>query len=100
VRHSPENGHIRVQLAELDQQCVFVIEDEGPGIPDHQLSKVTERFYRVDKARGRQSGNHGLGLAIVKELVELHGGSLGLSNISPHGLRVEVRLPKSLEPQT
>jgi two-component system phosphate regulon sensor histidine kinase PhoR len=99
VRHSPENGHIRVQLAELGQQCVFVIEDEGPGIPDHQLSKVTERFYRVDKARGRQSGNHGLGLAIVKELIELHGGNLSLSNISPHGLRLEFTLPVSLESQ-
>jgi two-component system phosphate regulon sensor histidine kinase PhoR len=100
VRHSPENGHIRVQLVESDQQCVFTIEDEGPGIPERKLLKATERFYRVDKARGRQSGNHGLGLAIVKELLELHDGKLSLSNISPHGLRVEFTLPVSLEPQT
>jgi two-component system phosphate regulon sensor histidine kinase PhoR len=93
VRHSPEKGRIRIQLAESNQQCIFVIEDEGPGIPDKKLSKVTERFYRVDKARGRQSGNHGLGLAIVKELVELYDGSLSLSNISPHGLRVGFSLP-------
>lgn len=95
VRHSPEKGHIRIQLAESNQQCVFTIEDEGPGIPERKLLRVTERFYRVDKARGRQGGNHGLGLAIVKELVELHDGSLRLSNISPHGLRVEFTLPKS-----
>ncbi len=99
VRHSPEEGRIRIQLAESDQQCVFTIEDEGPGIPERKLPRVTERFYRVDKARGRQSGNHGLGLAIVKELVELYDGTLSLSNISPHGLRAEFRLPKSLDPQ-
>jgi two-component system phosphate regulon sensor histidine kinase PhoR len=99
VRHSPEKGHIQIQLTESNQQCVFTIEDEGLGIPERKLLKVTERFYRVDKARGRQSGNHGLGLAIVKELVELHNGSLSLSNLSPHGFRVEFKLPKSLDPQ-
>jgi two-component system phosphate regulon sensor histidine kinase PhoR len=99
VRHSPEKGHIRIRLTESNQQCVFTIEDQGPGIPERKLLKATERFYRVDKARGRQSGNHGLGLAIVKELVELHNGSLSLSNISPHGLCVKFTLPKSLKPQ-
>ena len=100
VHHSPEKGCIRIQLAESDQQYVFVIEDQGPGIPEHKLPRVTERFYRLDKARGRQSGNHGLGLAIVKELVELHGGNLSLSNISPHGLRVEFTLPMPAESLT
>ncbi len=95
LRHSPEHGHIRVQLTESDQQCLFIIEDQGPGIPERELSKVTERFYRLDKARGRKNGNHGLGLAIVKELVELHDGSLSLSNISPRGLHVEFTLPRS-----
>jgi len=99
VRHSPENGEIRIQLSESNQQYAFIIEDQGPGIPDNELSRVTERFYRVDKARGRQSGNHGLGLAIVRELVELYDGSLNLSNLSPHGLRVEFTLPRLLEPQ-
>lgn len=99
VRHSPENGEIQIQLSESNQQCVFVIADQGPGIPEKKLPRVTERFYRVNKARSREGGNHGLGLAIVKELVELHDGTLSLSNISPHGLRVEFTLPESQKSQ-
>jgi two-component system phosphate regulon sensor histidine kinase PhoR len=93
AQHSPANGTIRVRLREHGQTCLVEIEDEGAGIPEKKLARVTERFYRVDKARSRSGGGHGLGLAIVKELLDAHDGTLKLSNVSPHGLRVEIALP-------
>ena len=99
VNYSPAGSQIRWALRVSDQYCSIVIEDQGEGIPEKELSRVTERFYRVDKARTRKNGGHGLGLAIVKELAEKNGGEIKLSNGvekaggSFCGLRVEVLLP-------
>ena len=60
----------------------LAVSDEGPGIPEEDLSRVFERFYRVDKSRARDPGGTGLGLAIVKHLVELHGGTVRAENRS------------------
>ena len=67
--------------------------DEGPGIPDGDLSRVFERFYRVEKSRARDPGGTGLGLAIVKHLVELHGGEVRAENRAEGGARFTVSLP-------
>ena len=67
--------------------------DEGPGIPDGDLSRVFERFYRVEKSRARDPGGTGLGLAIVKHLVELHGGEVRAENRAEGGARFTVTLP-------
>lgn len=93
VQHAPQQGHVRVLVSAAERQCRIDIEDNGPGIPEKELPRVTERFYRVDRARSRKQGSHGLGLAIVRELVEAWGGSLRLANIEPHGLHVEIVLP-------
>ena len=66
--------------------------DNGPGIPAEDLGRVFERFYRVDKSRGRPGGT-GLGLAIVKHLADLHGGSVAVENVPGGGARFAVRLP-------
>ena len=66
--------------------------DEGPGIPDEDLSRVFERFYRVDKSRARDPGGTGLGLAIVKHLIELHGGSVRAENGPERGARFTITL--------
>jgi signal transduction histidine kinase len=71
--------------------------DNGPGIPAEDLGRVFERFYRVDKSRGRPGGT-GLGLAIVKHLADLHGGSVTVENEPGGGARFEVRLPASAPP--
>ena len=65
----------------------------GPGIPDDDLGRVFERFYRVDKSRARDPGGTGLGLAIVKHLVELHGGEVRAENRAEGGARFTIALP-------
>ena len=66
--------------------------DEGPGIPEEDLPRVFERFYRVDKSRARDPGGTGLGLAIVKHLVGMHGGSVTVANREPTGARFTITL--------
>ena len=65
----------------------------GLGIPEEDLARVFERFYRVDKARSRELGGTGLGLSIVKHLVELHGGDVRVENRPDGGVRFTVTLP-------
>jgi len=93
INYSPDKGHINLRMLRLDGSCKVVIEDEGPGIPEKHLPRVTERFYRVDKSRNRQMKSHGLGLSIVKELLDSNDGELKLSNRDPNGLRAEFILP-------
>ena len=69
------------------------VTDHGPGIPREHLPRVTERFYRVDAARSRESGGTGLGLAIVKHIVERHKGALEVKSTIGVGTSVTVRLP-------
>ena len=76
ITYAPEQTTIRIEATRSDGQIAIVVSDEGPGIPEEDLSRVFERFYRVDKSRSRDPGGTGLGLAIVKHLVELHGGDV------------------------
>lgn len=69
------------------------IDDEGPGIPEPELSRVLEPFYRVEESRSRETGGFGLGLAITQSIVQAHGGTLKLSNRPTGGLRASIALP-------
>jgi len=69
------------------------IADEGPGVPEADLEKIFERFYRVDSSRNRDSGGRGLGLAICRQFVEASGGRIYAKNRKPHGLEVMIELP-------
>ncbi|MGO4424399.1 sensor histidine kinase [Streptomyces sp. MCAF7] len=69
------------------------VEDEGPGIPEHAVPHVFDRFYRADRGRSRASGGSGLGLSIVAAIAELHGGRVRLDTAPGRGTRVEVVLP-------
>lgn len=93
VSYSPEGTVIRISAAPVDRGIAIVVEDEGPGVPDEDVSRVFERFYRVDKSRGRDPGGTGLGLAIVKHLVELHGGEVRVENRREGGARFTMTLP-------
>lgn len=93
ITYSPERSTIRIEVARADRGVAIAVSDEGPGIPEEDLLRVFERFYRVDKSRARDPGGTGLGLAIVKHLVELLGGTVRVENRAEGGARFVVALP-------
>jgi two-component system phosphate regulon sensor histidine kinase PhoR len=93
ITYAPEDTSVTVTAARANGSIEISVSDEGPGIPDADLSRVFERFYRVDKSRARDPGGTGLGLAIVKHLIELHGGSVRAENREKSGARFVITLP-------
>jgi two-component system, OmpR family, phosphate regulon sensor histidine kinase PhoR len=93
VKYTPEGGRVTVEArAGRDDQVDVSVTDTGVGIPPLDLPRITERFYRVDKARSRELGGTGLGLAIVKHLVFAHGGQLRIESEPGRGTTVHVLL--------
>jgi two-component system phosphate regulon sensor histidine kinase PhoR len=88
-----DRSEIRVRATRDGDSVRVAVADQGPGIPKEHLPRLTERFYRVDSARSRNSGGTGLGLAIVKHIVERHRGSLEIGSEPGRGTTVTVRLP-------
>ena len=74
VKYGKSGKKIRVGARALENEIEFFVQDFGPGIGSEHISRIFERFYRVDKARSREAGGTGLGLAIVKHIVQAHGG--------------------------
>ena len=91
VNYSPDGAEIRLAAARVDGAAAISVTDSGPGLPPGDLTRVFERFYRVDKSRSRPGT--GLGLAIVKHLVELHGGTVVAANRPEGGAVFTVTLP-------
>ncbi len=94
VNYTPDGGRIRVEAQRESDVIVVRVIDNGPGIPPADLTRVFERFYRVDKARSRPGGT-GIGLAIVKHLVELLGGTVIAESDESAGAVFTVRLPRT-----
>ena len=93
VKYTPAGGSVGVQAHELaGGRLEVVVADTGIGIPPADLPRITERFYRVDKARSRELGGTGLGLAIVKHLVLAHGGELRIESEPERGTTVRFTL--------
>nr|WP_283938358.1 ATP-binding protein [Sphingomonas brevis] len=84
---------IEVRVRSDGARVMFVVSDQGEGIAADHLPRLTERFYRVDSARSRESGGTGLGLAIVKHIVERHRGTLDIRSAPGRGTEVSVALP-------
>ena len=72
--------------------------DRGPGVPDSELSRIFEPFYRTDKSRDHQKGGQGIGLAITTRVTELHGGSVTARNRNGGGLEIDLKLPLGAAP--
>ena len=93
VNYSSEGGNVEL-AARLDgDRILLTVSDEGPGVPEADLGRVFERFYRVDKSRTRDPGGTGLGLSIVRHLVELHGGRVRAANRPHAGAIFTISLP-------
>jgi two-component system phosphate regulon sensor histidine kinase PhoR len=93
IAYAPEATEIRLEAVRDREQVVITVQDEGPGIPGADLTRIFERFYRVDAARSRESGGTGLGLSIVKHLVDRLGGRVSAGNRPTGGAEFVVRLP-------
>ena len=91
--YSPDGGLIEVSARRSGPAVEIEVADRGPGVPEADLPRIFERFYRVDRSRSRDPGGTGLGLSIVKHLVELHGGSVRASTRPGGGAVFTVRLP-------
>jgi two-component system phosphate regulon sensor histidine kinase PhoR len=92
LKYTPDGGRIRIRAGLDGGQIAVAVEDNGMGIPEADLPRIFERFYRVDKSRSRDLGGTGLGLSIVKHIVQLHGGTISVSS-SPAGTTFTLRLP-------
>ena len=96
VRYPPAGGRIHVTVDKgADASLIFEVRDTGAGIAAEHLPRLTERFYRVDRSRSRESGGTGLGLAIVKHVMQRHGGSLSISSEVGKGSCFKLTFPAS-----
>jgi len=95
VRFTPPTGTVKVAWREDGVGAVFEVTDTGIGIPEEQIPRITERFYRVDPGRSRASGGTGLGLAIVKHALQRHDGTLQIHSLEGHGSTFTCRFPSA-----
>ena len=98
IKYAP-GGHVRLaaKVSGDGTMVELAVSDDGCGIPAEDLPRIAERFYRVDKARGREFGGTGLGLSIVKHIVQSHGGQLSIESRLGGGTTVRVALPRATE---
>jgi signal transduction histidine kinase len=95
IKYTPEDKKIFISLFEEDHKVYFIVQDEGIGIPEESLDKVTDRFYRVDESRNKKIKGFGLGLSLVKSIVELHSGSLSIKSKISEGTTILIQLTKA-----
>ncbi|MCL2392846.1 MAG: cell wall metabolism sensor histidine kinase WalK [Oscillospiraceae bacterium] len=93
LKYTPDGGTIAIYSGTTGGDVWVKIEDTGVGIPPEDLEHVFDRFYRVDKARSRESGGTGLGLSIAKEIISRHGGDIKIESTPGSGTSVTIRLP-------
>jgi signal transduction histidine kinase len=95
VKYTPPGGQVEVTGGCEDSEVVIRVSDTGIGIPEGKLPRIFERFYRVDKARSKETGGTGLGLSIVKHVAENHGGRVTVESVLGEGSTFTVYLPRS-----
>ena len=93
IKYTKENGNIKIYVGFVYNDAYIKIIDNGIGIPEEDLNRIFERFYRVDKARSRELGGTGLGLSIAKEILNQNGGSIDIKSEAGKGTEVVIRVP-------
>ena len=93
IKYTPDNGTIKVYVGFVYNDAYIKIIDNGIGIPEEDLTRIFDRFYRVDKARSRELGGTGLGLSIAKEILDQNKGSIDIKSKVGKGTEVVIRLP-------
>ena len=100
IKYTPDGGHIRISAGATEETVWMEVCDDGIGIPEKDRERIFERFYRVDKARSRESGGTGLGRSIAREIVQRHNGSLALMPHEGQGTTIRMTLPIGQERST
>jgi two-component system phosphate regulon sensor histidine kinase PhoR len=95
IRYTPLGGRIQIHWASTPEGLMFTVKDSGPGIAAEHLPRLSERFYRVDRSRSRETGGTGLGLAITKHVMQRHGGELRIESVLGQGSTFKLLLPFS-----
>ncbi|HHK0197999.1 TPA: sensor histidine kinase, partial [Streptococcus pyogenes] len=92
IKYTDKNGIIKIIVKTTDKNLLISVIDNGPGITDEEKKKIFDRFYRVDKARTRQTGGFGLGLALAQQIVMSLKGNITVKDNDPKGSIFEVKL--------
>jgi two-component system sensor histidine kinase SenX3 len=95
IQYSPKHSRVGIGVSSVDGIVEIAVTDQGDGIPEEELERVFERFYRIDPARSRRTGGSGLGLSIVKHVVQNHGGDVKVWSQPGSGSTFTVRLPEA-----
>lgn len=95
IRYTPLGGRIQVRWTATPEGMLFAVQDTGPGIAAEHLPRLSERFYRVDRSRSRETGGTGLGLAITKHVMQRHGGELRIESVLGQGSTFMLQFPSS-----
>ena len=94
VRYTPDGGNITIRWSDLGDETIFSVRDTGPGIAQEHIPRLTERFYRVDRSRSRDTGGTGLGMAIVKHVITRHHGELKIESTLGVGSEFSLSFPQ------
>ncbi len=97
IKYTPDNGKISIYVGFVYNDAYIKVLDNGIGIPEEDLNRIFERFYRVDKARTREMGGTGLGLSIAKDLLDKNGGSIDIKSIVGEGTEVVIKIPTKIK---
>ena len=95
LRYTPGGGSVNVSWSKQEEGAAFIVKDTGPGISAEHLPRLSERFYRIDRSRSRDTGGTGLGLAIVKHVMQRHGGHLQVESDLNKGSQFTLLFPSS-----
>lgn len=93
IKYTPNNGSVTISMEKSDYNIIIMIEDNGIGISDNEINKIFDRFYRIDKARARETGGTGLGLSIALSAVKLHGGEIQVESQVGRGSKFKIIIP-------